>query len=252
MRQLQEVFSERKYHSNLYVCDGFGHVSDGVGGRWFSMALRCLCHLGVEKMMRPFPPEHLTGGLGSFEPAPEVQRWARSLFIAEDASLANIDHEHLQQADIGFLWTNEPNERRGRMILGTCQQVPPSGDKWSVGRACAQLGEWFGEIPDFLITLYGPAAALMDDASFMALVEHELYHAAQRRDIYGAPMFNKETGAPIWTTRPHDVEQFVGVVRRYGADATGVRALVDAANAGPEISEARVSIACGNCLRLVA
>ncbi|MCM5690787.1 putative metallopeptidase [Sinorhizobium meliloti] len=38
-------------------------------------------------------------------------------------------------------------------------------------------------------------------------------------------------GAPVFTIRGHNVEAFVGVVRRYGADAAGVRAIVDAAPA---------------------
>jgi hypothetical protein len=58
--------------------------------------------------VRPYPPEHLLGGLGSFEPAPEVLRWARATFINDGAVVENPDHEHLQQAEIGFLWTNEP------------------------------------------------------------------------------------------------------------------------------------------------
>jgi hypothetical protein len=144
------------------------------------------------------------------------------------------------------------NERRGRLILGTCQLLPPSGDKWSVGRSLAQLAEWFEEMPDFLITLYAPACGEMDDASFMALLEHELYHAAQKRGEEGDPMFNRETGKPVWAIRGHDVEQFVGVVRRYGARASGVSELVDAAINGPEIVAARVSIVCGNCLRMVS
>ncbi|WP_267902481.1 putative metallopeptidase [Sinorhizobium meliloti] len=41
---------------------------------------------------------------------------------------------------------------------------------------------------------------------------------------------------PVFTVRGHDVEEFVGVVRRYGADAAGVRAIVDAANRPPEIA----------------
>jgi hypothetical protein len=38
----------------------------------------------------------------------------------------------------------------------------------------------------------------------------------------------------------HDLEEFVGVVRRYGADAANVRTLVDAANRSPEISKAGI------------
>lgn len=205
-------------------------------------------------MNRPVPPASLWTPIegGVTELADDVEPWVRATFLDDGATVENPEHEHLRQAEIGFVWTNQPNERKGRTVLGTCQLLPPSGEKWSAARAIQQLQDWFFIVPDFLITLYAPACAEMDDASFMALVEHELLHAAQKRDNYGAPMFNRETGKPVWALRGHDVEQFVSVVRRYGADAAGVREMVDAANSGPEIAPARVSIACGNCLRLVS
>ena len=39
--------------------------------------------------------------------------------------------------------------------------------------------------------------------------------------------FNKDTGQPVLTLRGHDVEEFTGVVRRYGASKE-VQELVDA------------------------
>lgn len=205
-------------------------------------------------MNRPYPPHSLLqpSGRPEFVAAPEVDAWARATFLDELATIANEDHAHLQQATIGYLWTNEVNEKKGKLVLGTCQLLPPTGDKWTAARSTQQLLDWFEDMPDFLITLFAPAAADMDNASFMALVEHELYHAAQKLDKWGAPMFNRETGAPLWGLRGHDVEQFVGVVRRYGAKASGVEELVEAAQDGPTIAPARISIACGNCLRLVS
>jgi len=52
------------------------------------------------------------------------------------------------------------------------------------------------------------------------------------RDAFGAPKFKKSTGLPSFTLRGHDVEEFVGVVRRYGAAAAGVQAMIDAAAEG--------------------
>jgi hypothetical protein len=205
---------------------------------------------------RPFPPEHLHGGFGRFEPAPDVLRWARATFIMEDAPLLNEEHAHLREdCEIGFLWTNEPLERKGKSVIGTCQLMPPGGDAWTQARTAQQLDEWFPDRElDFLITLYAPWCADADHASFMALVEHELLHAAQKMDKWGAPSFNPQTGKPTWAIRGHDVQEFVSVVRRYGAGAAGssVLALVDAANAEPEISHAQILKACGVCLKAVA
>jgi hypothetical protein len=204
-------------------------------------------------LIRPLPPEHLLGGMDSFEPAPEVMSWARQAFINEGAGMEVDELAHLQQASIGFLWTNVPNTRRDRMLLGTCALMPPNGDKWSAGRSLAQIREWFpdGEDIDFLITLYAPAAFEMDDASFCALVLHELLHAGQKRDNYGQPQFQKETGKPVWALRGHDLEEFVTVARMFGAQAAGADAFVQAALEGPTVSRAQMNVVCGNCLRLV-
>ncbi|WP_435530224.1 putative metallopeptidase [Phyllobacterium ifriqiyense] len=51
----------------------------------------------------------------------------------------------------------------------------------------------------------------------------------------------------MFTLRGHDIEEFVGAVRRYGAETTQVKALVDAANAGPEIANVHIAQACGTC-----
>ena len=73
-------------------------------------------------------------------------------------------------------------------------------------------------------------------------------HISVRSDL---PKFSKQTGRPVFAIRGHDVEEFVGVVERYGAEATNVQALVRAANKGPSIAQAAIANACGNCLRLV-
>ena len=109
-----------------------------------------------------------------------------------------------------------------------------------------QLIGWFGTVPDFVLTFDASYCAECSDAEFMALVEHELYHCGQERDIYGLPKFTR-FGTPKFTMRGHDVEEFVGVVRRYGADAAGVSAMVEAANAGPEIARVDIARACGTC-----
>lgn len=95
------------------------------------------------------------------------------------------------------------------------------------------------------------AEAQAGDAEFCALVEHELYHCGQERDAFGAPKF-RQSGLPAFTMRGHDVEEFVGVVRRYGADASGVRDLVEAASHEPTIARASIAQACGTCMLRVA
>lgn len=200
-------------------------------------------------MTRPMPPEEaLRPGPETFVPDEALRGWMFETFILPDGPLHNPDHAHLETAEIGALWTNVDNSRNMRIVIGQAELMPPMAmGKWQRARAIAQIEAWFGAVPDFLITLHAPAAEPMDDASFCALVEHELYHCAQELDQYGAPKFTRD-GAPKFAIRGHDVEEFVGVVARYGMTGA-VRDLVEVANAGPTIDLADIAGACGTCLR---
>lgn len=205
-------------------------------------------------MSRPYPPEAMIEDVVNdlFAPDFELRSWIIGTFISETGDLCNPDHAHLREANLGVLWTNCDNSRNMRSVIGQAELMPPMAmGKWQRARASQQVVEWFGGMPDFLLTFSAPAAATMDDTSFCALVEHELYHCAQKLDRYGMPAFNK-AGLPVFAIRGHDVEEFVGVVARYGAQAAGVSEMVDAANRRPSIGLASIAGACGTCLRAVA
>ncbi|MHA4731196.1 putative metallopeptidase [Ensifer adhaerens] len=206
--------------------------------------------------MRPQPPSSLFDDITSpaFAPAGDMPDWVDATFLDPASPVHNPDHLHLSFADIGYLWTAVGNSKKGRRVIGQCETGSPQGTmgKWSRARAEMQVKQWFGHVPDFIITLDADYCRECGDAEFMALVEHELYHAAQDVDAFGAPKFSKSTGRPVFVIRGHDVEEFVGVVRRYGADAAGVRAMVDAANRPAEISAITIGHLCGSCLARVA
>lgn len=203
-------------------------------------------------LIRPRPPADLTGIEGAFGsrfvPAPELEEWLAATFIAEGAPLENPDHLHLRSAHIGVLWTNVPNSRHGRGVVGQAERGKPGGSmgKWVRGRIEMQTLEWFGGEPDFVLTFHAEYAAQASDAVFCALVEHELYHCGQERDEFGQPKFHK-SGLPAFCIRGHDVEEFVGVVRRYGAIDPGVVAMVAAAGERPAIAAASIAQVCGTC-----
>lgn len=205
-------------------------------------------------MLRPHPPAEIMDPTGpAFLPSPDLAEWAKVTFLDEASPLFNVEHVHLQDAEIGFLWTNVPNARGGLAVIGQCELMPPAVmGKWARARAVQQITDWFGDMPDFVITLLAPYCAEASDLEFMALVEHELSHAGQERDEYGGLKFTRD-GAPKYGMRAHDVQEFVGVARRYGATGVNVRALVDAVNAGPTIGRASIAAACGSCaVKLVA
>lgn len=184
-----------------------------------------------------------------FEPSPELRLWVQQAFLEEDGPLHNPDHGHLRRARIGFLWTNVPNTKQGKSVAGTAEIPSSQGSVWGKARAKYQLDGWFRDRLHFLITLDASYAFECDDVHFAALIDHELYHCAQARDIFNCPRFTKD-GDPVFALRGHDAEEFVGVVRRYGvgAAASGVAELVAAASLTPEIARIKISQACGTCL----
>ncbi|AZC51786.1 hypothetical protein C4K35_4211 [Pseudomonas chlororaphis subsp. piscium] len=203
-------------------------------------------------MERPYPPTALLelAELSDFGirlvPAPDVWEWLQSEILSDTGSIHNEDHAHLLDADIQVMWASSSFEKQGRRVLGQAEQVAFRAGGWQKARMEQQMMDWFGEVPAFIITLAADYCAECSDAEFCALVEHELYHIAQATDKYGQPAFTEE-GAPKLKLRGHDVEEFVGVVRRYGASRE-VQALVDAANNPAEVGKLNISRACGTCL----
>lgn len=201
-------------------------------------------------ILRPHPPAAMLETLKSmYVPAPEVLEWIRKTFLDEENRMFNAEHVHLKEARIGVLWTNDAHVKKGRRVAGTAEIPSFRCGGWERGRQILQMVDWFGDVPEFVITLDAHYAAQASDAQFCALVEHELYHCGQARDEFDAPAFYKD-GRPKFAMRGHDVEEFVGIVRRYGAgNAAGDTAkLVEAAKKPAEIMHVDIARACGTCL----
>jgi hypothetical protein len=179
-------------------------------------------------------------------PAPEVWEWLQSEILADTGSIHNEDHAHLIDADIRVMWASAAFTKKGRTVVGQAEQVAFRVGGWQKARMEQQMLGWFGDVPAYIITLAADYCAQCSDADFCALVEHELYHIAQATDQYGAPKFT-QAGLPKLEMRGHDVEEFIGVVRRYGASPQ-VQELVDAANNPAEVGKLNISRACGTCL----
>jgi len=203
-------------------------------------------------MSRPPPPASLVelSELSDFgirlTPAPEVWEWLQTEILADTGSIHNEDHAHLIDADIRVMWASAAFTKKGRTVVGQAEQVAFRAGGWQKVRMEPQMLDWFGDVPAYIITLAADYCAQCSDADFCALVEHELYHIAQATDQYGAPKFTQE-GMPKLEMRGHDVEEFVGVVRRYGA-SQAVQELVDAANKPAEVGKMNIARACGTCL----
>lgn len=179
--------------------------------------------------------------------APELLAWLEQIILAAGEPLHNPDHAHLVDVDLAFLWAPGAFEKAGRTVLGRAEQVMFRAGGWQKARQEQRMIEWFGGVPAFLITLAADYCTTCSDAEFCALVEHELYHVGHARDPFGVPAFDKE-GRPKLRIVGHDVEEFVGVVARYGP-TTEVRRLSAAARAAQAVSRLDIAKACGCCLR---
>lgn len=197
------------------------------------------------------PPDELfseTRWFSPIAPADGVAEWVQQSFLEEGAPLFNAEHEHLFFADIAYLWAAVENTRQMRRVVGQCEEVMIRAGGWQKARTEQQFYEWFGRVPKFLITLDANYARECGDLEWCALVEHELYHVGQRQE-FGEPAFTRD-GLPKLGIRGHDVEEFVGIVRRYGigAAAGDTAKLVEAAKRAPEIGQLNIAHACGTCL----
>jgi hypothetical protein len=199
-------------------------------------------------VLRPYPPEQVDEERPvCFVADPTFAEWIRETFIAASGPLAIEEHQHLLDAHLGVLWTNAIYRRQMRHVLATAEIPTTQAGGWKRARFEYQLREWFGAIPDFVLTFSAPDCLHLDDRNFCALVDHELSHCAQAEDRWGAPKFNDRTGRPVYAIRGHDVEEFTGVVRRWGVIRGDVRELVEAAKQAPTMTADAIARGCGTC-----
>lgn len=184
-----------------------------------------------------------------FAPSPELDEWVQAHLLNKESPLFNRDHLHLASAHIGYLWAYSLAKSKGRDLLGQAWHPNFRGHTWPRYRAEQQLEGWFGDVPDFVIMLDANFCEHADDASFCALLEHELYHCDVVRDEWGCIQYSERTGDVTYRIRPHDVEEFEGVVRRYGAEAAGpaTHQFVQVASRPPTIAPAQLRACCGTC-----
>src|ERR1051326_627408 len=199
-------------------------------------------------VIRPHPSEELRVPGFQIEPSTELADWLMNTFVHEDGELCNEEHAHLRTANIAAIWTNVVFEDGLMPVAGMAENVKIKGKPWPRAERTDHLCLLHGNVPQARIWLYAPYAVTLDDPSFCALVEHELYHLAQKTDKEQQPMFDEE-GRPALTTRAHDVGEFISVVERYGVGAVhpNVRKMVEAAKKKPLVTGESIRLVCGTC-----
>jgi len=178
-----------------------------------------------------------------FLASPEWRAWAYNALVL-DGPLVNPDHFHLSGADVQFLLTNVENFEKGKQILGTAQMGAPTGKAWSKARAERFLLDRFKEIPDFLIILDATFLAGARPLEALAVTDHEFYHCGVKRKRDGEIQYGRDD-RPKFAIREHDVQEFTGVARRWGAWNDDLKAFQEALWWGPTIGQVTIDGLCG-------
>ncbi|MDC5554644.1 putative metallopeptidase [Acinetobacter baumannii] len=208
--------------------------------------------------IRPFPPQELIDKADEEEairlaPAPDLMNWVIANFLTIGGPLHNPDHDHIaelihdNEEFLAFAWASSACMAKKRMVLGQCEKVMFNQGGWKKARQEQQMRDWFGYVPVYLITIDASYCDQATDRDFCALIEHELYHIGVERDEDGDPLISEMTGLPKHYLAGHDVEEFVGVVKRWGADES-VKRLIEVAKQAPFVSDVNISKCCGTCL----
>ena len=104
--------------------------------------------------------------------------------------LINKSHHHLRGARMGFTFRDKAGKSQGKMVLGKAIKVSKSLEPY------IEL--------DFLVWLSEEDWHRSDQALREALLDHELCHCGG-------------DGDEGYKIRPHDVEEFIEIIKRHGA-----------------------------------
>lgn len=208
--------------------------------------------------IRPFPPQELIDKAEEDEairlaPAPDLMNWVTTNFLTIGGPLHNPDHDHIaellhdNEEFLAFAWASSACVAKKRMVLGQCEKVMFNQGGWKKARQEQQMRDWFGFVLTYLITIDASYCDQATDRDFCALIEHELYHIGIERDGDGEIIYSDHTGLPKHYLAGHDVEEFIGVVKRWGANEN-VKRLIEVAKNPPFVSDLDISKCCGNCV----
>ena len=145
-------------------------------------------------------------------PAPEVQA------IAEE--LIPKYHQHLIDFSVRleYVFLDKTPKSKGMEIWGRCRKVS--------GLNAFLANKQEGSDPFFVIEISEPIWDILPPECRMALVDHELCHAAAE----AAQDEDDDEADPVkLSVNPHDLEEFCCIVRRHGMWRDNVKSFIEAA-----------------------
>jgi len=139
------------------------------------------------EQIRPFPPTDLIDRAEEQEaillaPAVDLKEWVVKNWLTIGGELHNPDHDHIaellhdDETFLAFAWASSACVAKKRMVLGQCEKVMFNQGGWKKARQEQQMRDWFGFVPQYLITVDAAFCEQASDREFCRLIEHELYH----------------------------------------------------------------------------
>jgi len=152
-----------------------------------------------------------------YAPAPDVDEVARDLIDSY--------HSHLASVRIDFVFVSESLKENGKLVWGRAKKVGGL-NAWLASetrRPDAIQPEEF-----FVVEIDRKVWGQLDDKCRRALVDHELTH------------LDVDIDTSKLSIRPHDLEEFNSIVRRYGLWRDDVQLFIEAAKDERKLFETRI------------
>lgn len=120
----------------------------------------------------------------------EGMNYPNAKYQALGESIISDLFPHLLNAKVAWLSSDKKKMDNGKVVFADCRKVADAYD-W-----CCNY--------DFIITVYEPNAAALDEEQIKILLEHEIMHIG----------FDEGKCSII----PHDTDEFTEIIRKYGID----------------------------------
>lgn len=151
-------------------------------------------------MKRPKTPSRKKVHYTLIDPTDETG----AVIYARLRALVSAHHDELRDARIALAWnTAWKPDVDGRCTLGMCKRASDLDRELSAFDFVIVLRKEFWDSPN------------VGERQRNALLDHELTHATIALDKFGEPRVD-ERGRTVYRIRKHDIEEFGGVVSRWG------------------------------------
>lgn len=132
-------------------------------------------------------------------------------------------HPHLKILRIGFLFREEASISDGKVIVGMAMRNDDRN--WTLSKKGSSKGQGIDAIIEVAKDVWEDAEPRFREA----LIDHELSHIGLIEDKEtGTLVMDEITGRIKIKVRPHDIEEFEGVLTRHGAYHEALRTFLRA------------------------